>query len=142
MHVKRRSYGVALRLYKASISASRESGRPAARINCSRMSNSTVVSSTGLPSQRTSRAAGSRVTPLTSSLAGGSERGRRTALDRSDARHEFAGVEGLWNVVVRAVLQANNAIWLVAPRGQHQNRHATLLPDTPKDFESVACPEA
>ena len=61
-----RSNGVALRLYMLSISASRESTRPAERINISRMSNSSVVSSTARPFDVTSREEGSRTTPLTS----------------------------------------------------------------------------
>src|SRR6185312_13530705 len=66
-----RSKGVALRLYKFSISASRDTTRPAARINTSRMSNSSVVTSIGRPFWYTPREPGSIETPFTSNLSAG-----------------------------------------------------------------------
>src|SRR5258706_363283 len=52
----------------------------------------------------------------------GRVRGRlRTAEQRFDARQQFAGAERLGDVIIRAHLQAHNAIGFIAPRGEHQN---------------------
>lgn len=45
-----------------------------------------------------------------------------------DARHKFAHPERLGQVIVRAHLQPNYPISLLASRGQHQHRHVALCP--------------
>src|SRR5882724_2860099 len=46
------------------------------------------------------------------------------AQDGADAGHQLARVEWLWQIVVRAHLEAHDAVDVLALGGQHQDRHA------------------
>ena len=52
------------------------------------------------------------------------------------ARHEFAGAEGLGEVVIGAHLEARDAVHLVAPRGEHDDGCARLFADAAADFHA------
>ena len=102
------------------------------------MSNSKVVSSTGLPCEKTSREPGSSATPLTSRRLEG-WRGARlvAAQDGADARRQFARVEGLGEVVVGAQFEADDAVDILAAGGEHHDRNFALLAQAAEDFEAV-----
>ena len=51
-----------------------------------------------------------------------------TAEHRADARHQLTQAKGLGDVVVRAQLEPQHAIHLLAPRGQHDHRHVEAPP--------------
>ena len=127
---------MALRLYRLSIKPSRETTRPALRISCSRISNSRVVTSTGLPSQVTSRVPGSSATPLISTLPRFTS-GFGAPQNGLDARRQLARVEGLGKIIVGAQLEADDAIHVFAARGQHQHRDAAGEAQPLEDFETV-----
>jgi hypothetical protein len=60
------------------------------------------------------------------------------ARDGADARHDLAREERLHHVVVRAELEADDPIDLIAARRQHQNRQqAALAPHRPDDVPTV-----
>ncbi len=52
----------------------------------------------------------------------GSCRPRRAAQHGADAGHHLARVEGLGDVVVGAQLQADDAVGVIDPRGEHDDR--------------------
>src|SRR5581483_3483041 len=55
--------------------------------------------------------------------------GSRAAQDGADARRELARREGLRDVVVRAELEPDDAIGLLAARGQHDHWQLALRAD-------------
>ena len=55
-----------------------------------------------------------------------------------DAGHQFPGIERFPQIIISTDLQANNAIDLIAPRGQHQYRYIALLADLSEHFEPAA----
>lgn len=66
---------------------------------------------------------------------------RRGALEppqnRPDSRHQLAGVERLRQIIVRAQLEADNAVRVLAARGQHEDRHSAAPAQLPEDLETV-----
>ena len=111
---------------------SRVSTRLARSTSASSRSYSPPVSATSTPSGLSSRRrAGSSVQPAKRQAA------RRGSVRRSagvagaaqhgaDARQQFARVERLGHVVVGAEFQADDAVGLLAHRGQHDDRHVGL----------------
>jgi len=65
----------------------------------------------------------------------------RAAQDDLDARQQFARVEGLGQVVVGAEFEADDAVDLVAARGEHQDRQRAVLPPRLAQIETVAIGE-
>jgi hypothetical protein len=61
---------------------------------------------------------------------------------RSNARHQFPRTEWLGDVIVRSKLQAREAIRLVDPGGQHDDRNVTLAPKRPRNLEPVEARQA
>src|SRR5216683_2931236 len=59
------------------------------------------------------------------------------AQDGADARHQFARVEGLWQIIVGAHLEADDAVDVLALGRQHQDRHARAGAEPPADREPV-----
>jgi len=55
----------------------------------------------------------------------------------SHPRHEFLGAERLRDVVVRANLEAHELVGLLAPAGEHDDRHVRLPTESPGDIEAV-----
>ena len=88
-------------------------------------SNSFAVSATSSPALRTSRASPSSTTspkesvPRWSGCVGGPPQ------QRADTRRELAGRERLRDVVVRAELEADDPVGLLAARRQQDDREAT-----------------
>ncbi len=54
-----------------------------------------------------------------------------------DARHQFAHLEGLGDVVVRADLQPDHAVGQFGARGQHDDWQVTALADFPAQRQAV-----
>ena len=63
--------------------------------------------------------------------------GQDSAQHHLDARHHLAGTEGLGDVVVRAQLQPEQAVELLRPGAEHQNRHGRALANLPADREAI-----
>ena len=61
----------------------------------------------------------------------------RAAQDGAQARGEFAGVEGLGQIVIGAGFQTQDAVGIVAARRQHQYGHARLAAQTTKHLEAA-----
>ena len=59
------------------------------------------------------------------------------AQHRTDARHDLAGGEGLDDVVVRADVQAEDAVGILVARGDHEDGHARYAADAPADLHAV-----
>jgi hypothetical protein len=62
---------------------------------------------------------------------------RGSPQDRADSRHQFGGIEWLWQIIVRAHLKAPNAVVRIAARRQHKHRRARTLPDAAQHLEAV-----
>ena len=58
-----------------------------------------------------------------------------------DARPEFAEVERLGDIVVRADLEADHAIDRIARRGEHDDRSLAARPDTACDRKAILAGE-
>ena len=101
------------------------------------MSNSKVVRSTAWPSTVTWRVAGSSTTPFTSRRAAGGGARLVAAQNGAHAGHQFARIERLGQIIVRAEFQADDAVHVVGARGEHEHRHAALFAQPPEDFEAV-----
>jgi hypothetical protein len=90
--------------------------------------NSPVVSEIGWPSRVSERVARCSAKGPNRRLRLRAGRARRVLRRLApqhgvDARHELARVEGLGEVVVRAHLEADDAVHVVALRGEHDDRH-------------------
>ena len=59
------------------------------------------------------------------------------AQDGLHARHHLARVEGLGQVVVRAQLEAHDAVDVLAPGGEHEDGRLAAPPDLPGDLHAV-----
>jgi hypothetical protein len=122
-------------MYMFSISASRESTRPADRISISRMSNSKVVTRR-FPLAKTSREP-DRFDAV--HLQAPSRRFRprfQAAHDGADARGQFARVERLRQIIVGAQFQPDDPVHIFPARRQHDHRHL-LVCGAAQDLESI-----
>jgi len=63
--------------------------------------------------------------------------GLRAAQDRAQARRQLARRAGLRHVVVGAELEADDAVHVVAARGEHDHRHAARLADAAQRLDAV-----
>src|SRR5947208_1022890 len=63
--------------------------------------------------------------------------GLRSAQDRAQPSDELARRARLGNVVVRAKLESDDAIDVVAARGEHYDRHAARLADLAQRLDAV-----
>ena len=123
----------------ASRICSRESTRPAARASVARSSNSWWVSTRRLPPTVTSRAAKSSSSRPTRSR-GGAGGGARAPQHGANPREELARVEGLGEVVVRADLEPDHLVHVLALGGQHDDGQGGPLgrrADLAADLEAV-----
>ncbi len=59
------------------------------------------------------------------------------AQDRANARQQFIGSEGLWQIIVRAAVQAVHAVGPGRPRRQHDHRNCAAHANLSQNFESV-----
>ena len=59
------------------------------------------------------------------------------AQDGLDADHQLGRAEGLGQVVVGALLEADDALGQGAARGQHQHRHVAIGAEQAHDLEAV-----
>jgi hypothetical protein len=135
-----RSKGENLRLSTAFTRRSRGTTRPASRSRTSSRLNSTDVSSTGWPSRRTLRVAGSSSISPTRTISGAAgDRlvGARAAQDRSNPRDQLAWIKRLGQIIVGANLQADDAIYVFAARSQQQHGKSRGGANAPQHFETV-----
>ena len=63
--------------------------------------------------------------------------GRSAAQNGVDARGEFAGIEGLGEVIIGADLQADDAVHVVAVSGEHDHRDVGDGTDLAENFEAA-----
>ena len=104
--------------------------RPGRSSSARRMANSVTVSSTGVPSTRGSWA---RQIQRQAAVRHAGRRARRARAARRPPQHrlhprrQLARGEGLGHVVVAAELQAEDAIHLLGPRRQEDDRQATAV---------------
>src|SRR5262245_40652516 len=61
----------------------------------------------------------------------------RSTQDGVDSRQQLSGVEGLGQVVVGADFQTDDAVDIVAARGQHDDGHLRLRSKPSQDFDAV-----
>jgi hypothetical protein len=123
----------------SSTSVSRESTRFGRARKIARSSNSE-------PGERTSRAVLAREHAAQHVeaefveavlLASGGAPTARAAEDRADAREELARMEGLREVVVRAHLEPDDAVHVLAARGKHEHGDAALRAQLAAEREPV-----
>jgi hypothetical protein len=57
--------------------------------------------------------------------------------DRANAREQFAGIEGLGQIVIGANLQAHDPIDILAARSQQKNANLRCCPQPSQDFETI-----
>jgi hypothetical protein len=60
-----------------------------------------------------------------------------SAKNRVDAGEEFAGIEWLWEVVVRAEFETHDAVDVLPLGGKHEHRNVRFRPNAPKSLEAV-----
>src|SRR5438270_10484908 len=70
--------------------------------------------------------------------AAGRDRARLVAAqDGADARDQLAWVEGLRKVIVGAELKADDAVYVLTARGQHDDRNLASGAEAAENFEAV-----
>ena len=101
------------------------------------MSNSKVVSSTGSPSTPSLAGPGIERDAVDFEAAGGRVARFEAPQNGADAGRQFARIERLGQVIVGAEFEADDAVHILAARGEHQDRHLALLPQPAQDLEAI-----
>ena len=123
-----------------SISCSRLSTRPALSASAQSRSNWWPVSERSSPSTKhpPRRAVDDEPAEAQRLASRGPAAGGAAAQDGAQAGQQLARVEGLGQVVVGADFEAHDAVGLLAPCRQHQDRHVGAGANRPAELEAVA----
>ncbi len=117
---------------------SREKATPGLASRKHSRSNSRLVSDSAVPASVTVCALGSRTrSPSASGPSAGFALPPARRSTDADAQHELARTERLGHVVVRAVLEPDDAVHLAAEGGEHDDRDVALGAEAARDLQAV-----
>ena len=120
----------------SSISRSRESTRPACCASTQSSSNWWPVSARGSPVKFYCARIAVDLEPADAQARPRHRRGA-PAQDRAQPRQQLARAEGLGEVIVGAELESDDAIGLLAARGEHQDREIGSGPHAATHLEAI-----
>jgi hypothetical protein len=63
--------------------------------------------------------------------------GAQSAKDGADTRNQLAGIERFCKIVVCAVFETKNAVYVFATRGEHQHANARRAPDCMQHLQTI-----